>query len=128
MSLHLGADGFLVVRRLYSFTLLTPPELQTSWDLNDNTSVTTSDVLSDFHPAESMARTLSNLNASTSSSSSVLSTGPVLSPTPLDASILGVGVKRKGSIPLHGKEIPGASSDMSFFIAGGVRSCTQVRA
>ena len=97
-------DGFLDDCRLYSFTPLTPPQRQASRDLKDNTSVASSDVLSDFDPAELTFTqsqhdlTLNNLNASTSSSSSILSTErSVVSPTPLNASILGTGVQRRDS-------------------------------
>lgn len=94
------ADGFLVVCRLYSFTPLTPPERRASRDLKDSASVAGSDVLSDFDPAELTFTqsqhnlNFNNLNASTSS---ILSTGSVIAPTPLNASILGASVQRKDS-------------------------------
>lgn len=93
----------MVVCRLYSFTPLTPPERQASRDLQDNASVAGSDVLSDFDPAELTFTqsqhdlTLHNLNTSTSSNSSILSAGSVVSPIPLNASILGANVQRKNS-------------------------------
>lgn len=96
-------DRFFVICRLYSFTPLTPPERRTSRELKDNTSVAGSDVLSDFDPAELTFTqsqhdlTLSNLNASTSSSSSILSATSVISPTPLNASVLGTSVQRRDS-------------------------------
>lgn len=92
-----------MVCSLYSFTPLTPPERRASRDIKDNASVAGSDVLSDFDPAELTFTqsqhnlNLNNLNASTSSVSSILSTGSVIAPTPLNASILGAGVQRKES-------------------------------
>ncbi|KAF9784514.1 hypothetical protein BJ322DRAFT_850843 [Thelephora terrestris] len=88
---------------LYSFTPLTPPERRASRDLKDSASVAGSDALSEFDAAELTFTqsqhnlTLSNLNASTASTSSILSTGPVVAPTPLNASILGASVQRKDS-------------------------------
>ena len=99
----LEADEFLIDCRLYSFTPLTPPERQPSRDLKDNTSIAGSDVLSDFDPAELTFTqsqhdlSLTNLNASTSSTSSVLSSGAIVSPTPLNASILGATIQRRDS-------------------------------
>ena len=69
-------------------------------DVKDNASVAGSDILSEFDPAELTFTqsqhnlTLNNLNASTSS---ILSTGPVISPTPLNASILGASVHKRDS-------------------------------
>ena len=100
------ADGSLTVRRLYSFTPLTPPERRTSRDIRDikdNASVAGSDVLSDFDPSELTFTqsqhnlNLSNLNASTSSTSSTLPTGSVTSSTPPNANILGASVQRRDS-------------------------------
>lgn len=98
--LQLGADGFLIVCRLYSFTPLTPPERRTSRDIKDNASVAGSDVLSDFDPSELTFTqsqhnlNLNGLNASTSSTSSILSAGSVTSTPP---NILGASVQRRDS-------------------------------
>lgn len=106
---HLKVNGFLVVCRLYSFTPLTPPERRASRDLKDNASVAGSDVLSEFDPAELTFTqsqhnlNFNNLNASTSS---ILSTGSVIAPTPLNASILGASVQRKDSTA----RLPGSMS------------------
>jgi hypothetical protein len=92
-----------VSHRLYSFTSLTPPERRTSRDLKDvkdNASVAGSDVLSDFDPAElTFTQSQHNLNFNNlnSSTSSILSTSSVISPTPLNASILGANIQRKDS-------------------------------
>ena len=100
--LHSDADGSLVDRRLYSFTPLTPPERQTSQDLRDNASVNGSDVLSEFDPSELTFTqsqhnlALNNLNASTSSTSSIVSTGSVTA-TPLNVNTLGASLHRKDS-------------------------------
>jgi hypothetical protein len=96
----------MVAVRLYSFTPLTPPERRTSRDLRDlkdNASVAGSDVPSDFDPAELTFTqsqhnlTLNNLNASTSSTSSILSTGSVTPPTPLNGNILSTSLQRRDS-------------------------------
>jgi len=90
---------------LYSFTPLTPPERQASRDLKDSTSIAGSDIVSDFDAAELTFTqsqhdlTLNNLNASTSSSSSAFSTASIVSPTPLNASVLGTSLQRKDSTP-----------------------------
>ena len=98
-------DSCLIFRRLYSFTPLTPPERRTSRDLKDvkdNASVAGSDVLSDFDPSELTFTqsqhnlNLNNLNASTSSISSILSTGSVTS-TPQNTNVLGASLQRRDS-------------------------------
>ncbi|KAF9644860.1 hypothetical protein BDM02DRAFT_3121240 [Thelephora ganbajun] len=90
----------------YSFTPLAPPERRTSRDLKDvkdNTSVAGSDVLSDFDPSELTFTqsqhnlNLNDLNASTSSTSSILSTSSITSPTPLNVNTLGTSVQRRDS-------------------------------
>lgn len=104
--LQLGTDDFPIVRSIYSFTPLTPPERRTSRDLKDvkdNASVAGSDVLSDFDPSELTFTqsqhdlTLNHLNASTSSTSSILSTGSVASSIPPNANNLGASIQRRGS-------------------------------
>ena len=97
----LNVNEFLVVCSLYSFAPLTPPKRWASRDIKDNANV-----LSDFDPAELTFTqsqhnlNLNNLNALTSSTPSVLSTGSVTAPTPLNASILGASVQRKESTTL----------------------------
>jgi len=85
---------------LYSFTPLTPPERRTSKDLKDikdNASVAGSDVLSDFDPSElTFTQSQHNLNASTSSTSSILSTGSVTS-APSNTNVLGANIQRRDS-------------------------------
>jgi len=96
---------FIIVFRLYSFTPLTPPERRTSRDLKDvkdNASVAGSDVLSDFDPSELTFTqsqhnlTLSGLNTSTSSTSSILSTGPATS-VPQSTNPPGANIQRRDS-------------------------------
>lgn len=100
------ADDVVDYSRLYSFTPLTPPERRTSRevkDVKDNASVAGSDALSDFDPSELTFTqsqhnlNLNNLNASTSSTSSMLSTGALTTSTPPNGSILGASVQRRDS-------------------------------
>jgi len=91
---------------LYSFTPLTPPERRTSRDVKDakdNASVAGSDALSDFDPSELTFTqsqhnlNFNNLNASTSSTSSMLPSGALTSSTPPNTNILGASVQRRDS-------------------------------
>ena len=123
----------LIVCRLYSFTPHTPLERRAGRDPKDpknNMSIARSDALSDFDPSElTFAQSqhnlnLNNLNTSTPSTSSVLSTGSDTSLILQNSNTLGASVQRRDYTVHCNTGILEVQQNAFSTIAIRVRTCT----